>query len=182
MAQAWKSWEMLLHVEVLVDTLMWESLVLSLVGLHLGNEVHEVLWLLEELQLLGVDKIAKLVLNLDNQLNHVKLIESVVAEVAIEGNAGLLGGSEVVLEDAQHILFNLVVGLEHKGVLLLSLKVLPHGNLIGGLVFSWHKVGSGVKAEMALETSGLEAHKGSAVVGIAASAEADVVSWLHHLL
>ena len=46
-AQRWESWEMLLNVEIFVDTLGWKSAVLSLVGLHLGNEVDEMLWLFE---------------------------------------------------------------------------------------------------------------------------------------
>ena len=58
MAQAWESWEVLLYVEIFVNTLVWLSMVLSLVGFHLSNVVDKMLWLFEELKLFCVDKVA----------------------------------------------------------------------------------------------------------------------------
>ena len=181
MTQTWESREVLLDVEIFVDALAWQSLVLRFVCFHLGDEVDEVLRFLEKFQLLSIDQVAKLVLNLNNELDHVQGVQTVVAEVAIEGDASLLGSSEVVLENAEDIFLDLVVALEHEGVLLLGLQVLPQGNLIGGLVLGWHEVDGRVEAKVALEASSLGVHKGSAVLSIDASAEANVVAWLHHL-
>ena len=58
MAQGWESWEVLLYVEIFVNTLVWLSMVLSLVGFHLSNVVDKMLWLFEELKLFCVDKVA----------------------------------------------------------------------------------------------------------------------------
>ena len=183
--QRWESWEVLLNIEILVDALGWESLVLGLVGFHLSNEVDKMFWLFEQLELLSVNKIAKFILNLDDKLNNVEGIETVVAEVALEGDGSLLGSSKVVLEDRKDVLLDLVVALEHEGVILLGLDVLPHSNLIGGLVLGWDEIDGGVEVEVTLEASGLSAYEGSTEVSsVNASAEADVVSWLsddrHH--
>ena len=58
MAQRWESWEVLLYVEIFVNTLVWLSMVLSLVGFHLSNVVDKMLWLFEELKLFCVNKVA----------------------------------------------------------------------------------------------------------------------------
>ena len=58
MAQGWESWEVLLYVEIFVNTLVWLSMVLSLVGFHLSNVVDKMLWLFEELKLFCVNKVA----------------------------------------------------------------------------------------------------------------------------
>ena len=63
---AWETWEVLFDVEVFVDSMVGKSVVLSLVSLHLRNEVHEVAWLLKQLKLLGVDHISQLILYLDH--------------------------------------------------------------------------------------------------------------------
>ena len=78
---------------------MWQSVMLGLVGLHLDDEVDEVLWFREELELLGINEVAKLVLNLDDQLNHVETVEAVIREVGVQGDRGLLGRSEIVLNN-----------------------------------------------------------------------------------
>ena len=96
-AEGWKTWEVLLDFEVLVNALEWLSLELGLVSLHLGDEVHEVLWFFEQFQLLGVDKVAQLVLNLDHELDHVQTVEAVRLEGGIERDGGLLCSSEIVL-------------------------------------------------------------------------------------
>ena len=63
---AWESWEDFIHFELGVESLVGELVELSLVGLHLGDEVDEVLGLLKLLEVLGVNHISKLVFNLDN--------------------------------------------------------------------------------------------------------------------
>ena len=181
MAQTWESWEVLLNVEILIDSIMRESLVLGLVSLHLSNEIDKMLRFLKKLKLFSVNKIAKLVFNLDDQLDHVKGVQTVVSEVAVEGNACLLGGSEVVLENGEDVFLDLVVAFQNEGMFLFSFQIFPERNLIGGLVLSWHEVSGGVEAEMALEASRLESNEGSTVLAVDAAAEADVAGWLHHL-
>ena len=66
-----KAWEVLLDLKVFVDTLMWKTRVLSFVSFHLGNEVDEMLWLLEKFKLLGVDQVTKFIFDLDNKFNNV---------------------------------------------------------------------------------------------------------------
>ena len=63
-----------------MDALVWESLMLSLVRLHLNNEVHKVFWLGEEFELLGIDKVSELDLDLNTQLNDIETVEAVVSE------------------------------------------------------------------------------------------------------
>ena len=55
--ETWKSWEMLLDFKVFINALVWKSVMFGLVGLHLCDEVHEMLWLLEQLKLFGVNKV-----------------------------------------------------------------------------------------------------------------------------
>ena len=129
---------MLLYVEIFVNTLVWLSRVLGLVGFHLSNEVDKMLWLFEELELFCVDEVTEFILNLNDKFDNVKGIKPVVAEVAIEGNRGLLGGSKVVSEHAQDVLLDLVIALKDKGVVLLSLDVFPERDLVAGLELSWH--------------------------------------------
>ena len=52
----------------------------SLVGLHLGDEVNEVLGFLELVEVLSINNVAELVLNLDDQLNHIKGVKTVLLE------------------------------------------------------------------------------------------------------
>ena len=84
MAQGWESWEVLLYVEIFVNTLVWLSMVLSLVGFHLSNEVDKMLWLFEELKLFCVNEVTEFILNLNDKFDNVKGIKPVVAEIAIE--------------------------------------------------------------------------------------------------
>merc|ERR1711998_632882 len=56
-------------------------------------------WSREEFQLLRIDEVAKLILNLDDEFNHIETIESVITEVTIQGNGGFLCGSEVSSDD-----------------------------------------------------------------------------------
>ena len=181
MAEAGEAGEVLLDLEVLVDAIVGQAVVLGFVSLHLGDEVHEVLGLGEELELLGVDQVAELVLDLDHQLNNVEAVKTVVDEGALERNRGLLGRSEVALYEREHVLLDLVVGLEHEGVLL-ALELLPEGDLVGLLELLGDEVLGGVEAELALEAAPLLAHELIIEVeAILAAAEADVLAGLGHL-
>ena len=80
MTETWESWEVFLDLKVLIDSLKWLSFELCLVSLHLSDEIDEVFWLFEQLQLLCVNKVAKLVLNLDHELDHIKTVETVALE------------------------------------------------------------------------------------------------------
>ncbi|TNV75891.1 hypothetical protein FGO68_gene15911 [Halteria grandinella] len=93
------------------------------------DEVHEVLGLGELVQVLSVDHVAELVLNLDHQLDHIEGVEAVLSEGGLEGNLGLLGGAEVVLHNADHILLDLIVVLENEGALLGLCAILPQRDL-----------------------------------------------------
>ena len=112
-----------------MDILMRQSVELALVGLHLGDEVNEVLGLGEFVEVLSINHVAKFIFNLNNQLNHVEAVEAVILEAALERNLCLLGGAEIVLNDADTILFNLVIVLKNEGVLLGLGLILPEGNL-----------------------------------------------------
>lgn len=112
-----------------MDALVRESVELALVGLHLGDEVNEVLGLGEFIQVLSIDDVPEFILNLDNELDHIETVKAVVLEAALEGDLGLLGGAEVGSHDAKDVLLNLVVVLENEGVLLGLGLILPQGNL-----------------------------------------------------
>ena len=135
---AWQTREDGVLREVGVDTLVRKSVVLFLIGLHLGNEVDEVLWLREKLELLGIDKIVQLVLNLDYQLNHIQAIETVVFKLAVEGNASLLGSAEVILSDREHVSLNLVVSLKSQSIILGGF--FPESHLIVCIHRSWNQI------------------------------------------
>ena len=80
--------------------LSWEAVELSFVGLHLGDEVNEVLGFLELVEVLSINNVAELVLNLDDQFNHIEGVKTVLLEFGFKGNLRLLGGAEVVSHDA----------------------------------------------------------------------------------
>jgi len=106
-----------------------ESVELALVGLHLSDEVNEVLGLSEFIQVLSVNHVAELIFYLDDKFNNVETVKTVVLKAALEGYLGLLGGAEIASDDAEHILLNLVVVLKNEGVLLGLGLILPEGNL-----------------------------------------------------
>ena len=66
---AWKTWESLSPVEILVNVLVRKSMVLSFVSLKLDDEIDEVLGLLELLKVLSVNDISQLIFDLNHQLN-----------------------------------------------------------------------------------------------------------------
>ena len=111
MSQAGQTWEVLLQVEVFVHALVWQAVVLAAVRLHLRDEVHEVLGLREELQLFSVDQVAQFIFDLNDQLDDVEAVQSVVFELGVQGDRCLLGGPEVTLDQREDIVFNLIVRL-----------------------------------------------------------------------
>ena len=121
----WEPWERITQVELGVNTLVGESMELALVSLKLSDEVHEVLRLRKSIEVLCVDHIPEFVLDLDSKLNDIERVKSVITKVGLEGDLCLLGGAEVVLDDADDILFNLVVVLEDQGVFLRLCFFLP---------------------------------------------------------
>lgn len=125
----WETGEGSTERDVSVDALVRESVELALVGLHLGDEVNEVLGLGEFIQVLSIDHVPEFILDLDNELDHIETVKAVVLEAALEGDLGLLGGAEVGSHDAEDVLLNLVVVLENEGVLLGLGLILPQGNL-----------------------------------------------------
>ena len=102
---------------------------LALVGLHLSDEVNEVLGLSEFIQVLSIDHVAELIFYLDDKFNNVETVESVILEAALKVDLCLLGGAEISSHNAKDVVFNLVVVLENEGVLLGLSFILPEGNL-----------------------------------------------------
>jgi hypothetical protein len=112
-----------------MHVLMGQLVELVLVSLKLGDEVHEMLGFLEFIQVLCVDHVPELVLDLDDKLDHVEAVKAVLCELGVECDLRFLGGAEVVLDDAEHILLDLVVVLEHESVLLALGLLLPEGDV-----------------------------------------------------
>ena len=77
---------MLLEAEIFVDSLVWKSVVLSLVSFHLSNKVDKMLWLLEEFKLFSIDQISEFIFNLNDELNNIEAIKSVIDKVRIKCN------------------------------------------------------------------------------------------------
>ena len=67
----------------------------GLVCFHLANKVHEVLWLGEKLKALSVNKVTKFVLNLDDKLNSVETVKSMISEVCIKIKRCFFGSSKI---------------------------------------------------------------------------------------
>ena len=127
----WEPGERGVERELDVIVLMRQLVELSLVRLKLGDEVDEVLGFLELVQVLGVNHVAELVFNLDDELDDVEAVEAVLGELGVKGDLGLLGCAEVVLDDAENVLLDLVVVLEDQRVLLGLSSLLPEGHLAG---------------------------------------------------
>ena len=66
-------------------------------------------------------------------------------ELGFKGNLRLLGGTEVISHDAENILGNLIVVLEHKGILLCLSFLLPERDL--ATLASHSDLGCVLKAE-----------------------------------
>ena len=111
------TWEGILEAEVPLGIGMGKSVELFLVAFHLLNEVDEMERFLELLEVLGVNHVAKLILNADDKLDDIEGVETVGGEDGVQSNGGLLGRAEVILGDGDHVLLNLVVTLEDKGIL-----------------------------------------------------------------
>ena len=77
---AWETWECFLEAEFVLGTLVWELIEFLLVSLHLLDEVNKMAWLLELLEVLGINKVAKFILNSDDKLDGIKRIKTMIGE------------------------------------------------------------------------------------------------------
>ena len=77
----WEPGERGVERELDVIVLMRQLVELSLVRLKLRDEVDEVLGFLELVQVLGVNHVAELVFNLDDELDDVEAVEAVLGEL-----------------------------------------------------------------------------------------------------
>ena len=111
------AWEGLLEREGPLGVIHGHSIELLLVALHLLDEVDEVAWLLELLEVFSIDHVTKLILHANDQLDHIEGVETVCAELGVEANCCLSCGSKVVFSDGDDIPLNLVVRLQNKSVL-----------------------------------------------------------------
>ena len=66
------------YVELLVNALVWKLVELSLVGLHLHDEVDEVLWLLKTLQVFRLNHVSEVVFDLHDEFDQVQRVQSVL--------------------------------------------------------------------------------------------------------
>ena len=105
--------ECLSKAPVVLGVLVGHFVELGLVSFELLDVVNEVNWLLEELEVLGVNKVAELVLNLDNELDGIKRVKTVVGKGTVEGKGSLARRAEVVSYDGEHVLLDLVAVGEH---------------------------------------------------------------------
>ena len=169
--------ELVLHGHVGVDTLVRKARVLSLVSLHLGNEVDEVARLGEKLELLSINKIVELILDLNDELDDVKTVETVVHERRVESHRGLLSSSEIALAHVEHVLLDLVAGAEGKGVA--GVGSLPKGDLILRVDINREEIARGVNVQVLLEVSHLRLTEEtglSEMLVVRAAAEANVLA------
>ena len=70
---------------------------LSFIGFHLRNIVHKVSWFVEQFKLFGVDEVTEFILNLNNELDDIKTVKTVIGESTIKVDTGFFGGSEIAL-------------------------------------------------------------------------------------
>lgn len=79
-------------------------------------------WLLELLEVLSIDNVAKFILDLDDQFNQVQAVQAVFLKRGFKAKLCLLGCAEIVSADAEHVLFNLISVLKSEcGLLSLGL-------------------------------------------------------------
>ena len=130
MTKARKSWKMFLPFEIFMNTIFWKSFGFSLISLHLSNIINEMLWLFEEFQFFSINKVSKLIFNLNNKLNSVETVKTVVSEIRINSDTSFFGGSEVILNHRQDVLLNFIIGFQNKCVFLFGFHIFPKGNLV----------------------------------------------------
>ena len=103
LGEPWNSWECSLKTNVSLSSINWELVEFLLIGFHVLDEVDKVAWLSEELKILSINHVTKLILNLNDQLNGVKRVESVVSKGAVQSETGFLGASEIVFDNGKDI-------------------------------------------------------------------------------
>ena len=87
------------EIELDLSAILGKTVEFRFVSLHMFDKVDEVAGLLELLQVFGVDRVSKLILNADDQLDGVKRVKTVVFEMRIKLKAGLHRRAEVVLSN-----------------------------------------------------------------------------------
>ena len=78
---AWEAREDFLHLELSMDPFVRQLVEFSLVSLHVLDEVHIVLRLLELAQILSIDNVAEFIFHLDDKFDTVKFVQTVGLQV-----------------------------------------------------------------------------------------------------
>jgi hypothetical protein len=128
-----ESGEGFLHAELILGVLVGETVELSLVRFEVLDKVDKMARLLELVEVLSIDQVAKLILNANHKLNSVERVKTVVSEKRVHGDRCLFGGTEIVAHNRKNIGFDLVLAGKHKGVGLRVNLLLPEGHGSGGL-------------------------------------------------
>ena len=74
----WETWECFSEIEFNMNTFVWKSVEFTFISFKLEDEVNEVFWFLELLEVLSIDNVAKLILDLDDQFNQVQAVQTVI--------------------------------------------------------------------------------------------------------
>ena len=144
-----ESGEGFFHAELILGVLVGETVELGLVRLEVLDEVDKMARLLELVEVLSIDKVAKLILNADHKLNSVERVKTVVSEKRVHSDGCLFGGTEIVAHNRKNIGFDLILAGEYKGVSLRGNLLLPEGHGSGGLTLvHTHLNRVGVKANI----------------------------------
>ena len=94
-------------------------------------------WFVEQFKLFGVDEVTEFILNLNNELDDIKTVKTVIGESTIKVDTGFFGGSEIALNKWQNVFLDLIVRRKDESIFLLCFNVFPHANLIIFVEFSW---------------------------------------------
>ena len=70
--KSWDPWEGSFKANISSGSIERQSIELFLIGFHVFDEVDKVAWLLEELEILSINHVSKLIFDLDYQLDGVE--------------------------------------------------------------------------------------------------------------
>lgn len=149
----WETWEGFSEIEFDVNTFVWKSVEFIFIRFKLEDEINEVFWLLELLEVLSIDNVAKLILDLDDQFNQVQAVQTVILKSWFETELCLLGCAEIASADAKHVLFNLISILKSKSGLLSLGLVLPQWDFTSLKLLWGSKIGWIVQTKLVNEVS-----------------------------
>ena len=71
-SEIWNAWEGSLEANIGCDILGWQGIEFSLVRLHMLDKVHKVSGLFEELKILGINQVSKIIFDLDYKLDGIE--------------------------------------------------------------------------------------------------------------